>query len=91
MLLQHGKQPVQYTCIRPTAHPGVDRVLIPEAWRQGAPPTAILGNKKYRIDHCQVRNLYITTLNRHMRRDLFVLLVCYLIHNIWLAEVTPSR
>ena len=81
MLLKRGKKAVQHACIRPTPHPGVDSVPISEARRQGTPFTAIFRDKQYRVDHPQVRNLCIATLNRHVRRNKRVLLFCYLIHN----------
>lgn len=54
VFLKRIKQPVQNACICPTAHPGVNVVLLTKAWRQGTPFAAVLGNTEDGVDHRQV-------------------------------------
>jgi len=85
VFLKRIKQPIQDARICPTAHPGVNRVPLAEPLRQGPPLAAILGNKEDGIDHRQVRNPNIPTLNWQVGADQRVLLFCYFIHNRYLA------
>lgn len=80
MLLKRREHAVENARFGPAAQPRVDCVPIAERHWQGTPPAAIFRHIQGGVDHGQIGNPHVATLNRQIGTDQFILLLVYLIH-----------
>ena len=67
------ENPVGNPALRPTVHPGVDRIPMPEPGWRPPPFAAMLGNIRDGIGHPQVRDTHIPPLCQQDRWDVLIL------------------
>ena len=76
--LEVFKHPVEHPILRPAVHPCVNGMPVAEAGRQPSPLAALLGDIQDRVEHLQVRQFDVASLNRQDWRYAFVLCFCNL-------------
>ena len=76
--LEVFKHPVDHSILRPAVHPCVDGMPIAESGRQPPPLAALLGDIQNRVEHLQVRQFDVPSLNGKDRCNAFVLSFCNL-------------
>ena len=73
--LEVFKHPVEHSILRPAVHPCVDGMPVAESGRQPPPLAALLGDIQNRVEHLQVRQFDVPSLNGKDRCNAFVLSV----------------
>ena len=76
--LEVFKHPIEHPILRPAVHPCVNGMPVAEAGRQPSPLAALLGDIQDRVEHLQVRQFDIASLNGQDRCNAFLLSFCNL-------------